>query len=113
MKKLYMGLLAGAFVLVSVAANAETVKGQVIDEDNGVVTVESGDKQMKMKTTDNTKYRHRKIMRKDKTKHGRMYKKGEAYYKPMVDDKDWVDIIYVIDPQTKEMLIEEIIITED
>ncbi len=113
MKKLYMGLLAGAFVLTGFAANAETVKGQVISEDDGIVTVESGDKQMKMRTTDNTKYRKRKMMNKDKMKNGRHYKKGEPCYKSMIDDKDWVDIIYVIDPQTKEMLIEEVIITED
>ncbi len=113
MKKLYMALFAGAFVLTGFAAHAESIKGQVINEEDGLITVESNDQQMTMKTTDNTKYRKRKMIEKDKTKHGRMYKKGDAYYKPLVDDKEWVEIIYMIDPQTKEMIIEEIVILDN
>lgn len=113
MKKL---LLAGAVVLALGAGAevlADSVSGKVVSVDGNQVTVQKKDgTQATMQVSPDTTYRKKKIAKHDKMKKGYHVKKGEAYYKPMMEEDDWVDVIY--SPSTGDVwVIEDVIVYDD
>lgn len=114
MKKLCL-TVATAALFISFNANAETAKGKVIDTEGNMVTVQmqNGD-QVTMALTDNTTYRKKKMVKHDMKKHGKMYKKGDTYYKPMLDEDDWIEVVYT--PATTSdasAVIEDVVVYDD
>ena len=112
MKKLL--ILGIACVLGAHLAQAETVSGRVTGVLKNTITVrtEEGDK-ITMQTTDNTNYREKKVSRKGKMHKGKM-QGAETYYRPMVEEEDWVEITYTPtqnDMQSAE--IQEVIVYDD
>jgi len=113
MKKL---LLAGAIALalgMGTDVLADSVSGKVVSVDGNQVTVQKKDgSQATMQVSSDTTYRKKKVAKEDKMKKGQHIKKGETYYKPMMEEDDWVDIIY--SPSTGDMLIiEDVIVYDD
>lgn len=114
MKKLCL-TLAIAALFISFGANAETAKGKVIDQEGNMITVQTqnGD-QMTMMLTDDTTYRKKKTMKHGKKKHGKMYPKGSTYYKPLVEEDDWIELVYTPAKNTKEMAtVEDVVVYDD
>lgn len=114
MKKLCL-TLATAALFISFGANAETAKGKVIDQKGNMMTIqmENGD-QMTMMTTDKTTYRKKKMVKHDMTKNGKMYPKGTTYYKPIVDEDDWIEVVYT-PAQTSDTsaIVEDVVVYDD
>ena len=40
-------------------------------------------------------------------------KKGDTYYKPLVDEDDWVEIVYTVDPDGNIYYMEDVIVYDD
>lgn len=91
---------------------AETATGHVVDTDGSSVTVqqENGN-QVTMQTTPETTYRMKKVAKRNKMKDGKTLKKGEAYFQPMVEEDDFIEVIY--SPSTGDVLIIEDVIIHD
>ena len=111
MKKL---LIIGLCLLAASFAQAETISGKVVGVKKNAIMVrtEEGEK-VTLNTTDNTAYREKKLTRKGKTHKGKMYP-AEAYYHPMVEEDDWVDVTYT--PAKNELQgaeIQEVIVYDD
>ena len=101
-------LLAAGF------AEAATVSGEVVKAKRGsiVVQTEDGDK-MTFHTTDGTTYRQKKVHRKGRMHKGKMMP-ADAYYEPMVEEDDWVEITYT--PATNDMQtaeVQEVVVYDD
>ena len=114
MKKLCL-TVAVAALFISFAANAETAKGKVVDVEGHTITVQTqnGD-HVTMALTDNTTYRKKKTMKHSKKKHGKMHQKGMEYYKPLVEEDDWIELTYT--PAKNEMdtaTVEDVIVYDD
>ena len=112
MKKLF--LLSTLCFLEAGIATAETISGEVVGirKNNITVQTEDGEK-MTLHTTDSTGYREKKMSRKGKKHKGKMYP-AEGYYRPMVEEDDWVEITYT--PATNEMQsaeVQEVIVYDD
>ena len=92
--------------------HAETISGEVTGVRKNTITIRAEDgEKMTLHTTDNTSYREKKVARKGKKHKGKMHS-AETYYRPMVEEDDWVDIIY--SPSTGDMLIiEDVIVYDD
>ena len=108
-------LMCGALCLLGAClVHAETLSGKVTDVGKNMLTVRTNDgEKMTFHTTDNTRYREKKITRKGKMKKGKM-SSAEAYFRPMVEEDDWVEISYT--PATNEMQsaeVEEVIVYDD
>ena len=112
MKKLF--LLGALCVLGAGFAQAETVSGEVVDARKNSITVQTEDgEKMTLHTTDNTSYREKKLSRKGKMHKGKRYP-AEGYYKPMVEEDDWVEITYT--PAKNNMQsaeVQEVIVYDD
>jgi len=109
-------LLAGVGALValfSVNASAESISGKVVSTEGDTVVVRQSDgTKMTLTATPDTTYRQKKVAKHDKMKHGRKITKGQSYYQPMVEEDDWVDIIY--SPDTNSIyVIEDVVIYDD
>lgn len=112
MNKLF---LLGALCLLSAGmAQAETVSGEVVDVRKNAITVQTEDgEKMVLHTTDKTGYREKKITRKGKLHKGKIHP-AETYYRPMVEEEDWVEITYT--PAKNNMQsaeVQEVIVYED
>ena len=112
MKKLLLFSLL-CFSGVSLA-QAETIAGKVTDVRKNTITVrtEEGEK-MTLQTSDNTNYREKKVSRKGKVHKGKM-NAAETYYRPMVEEDDWVEITYT--PATNNMQsaeIQQVVVYDD
>jgi hypothetical protein len=106
-----LALLAGASFT---QANAETMTGTVTDVKGNMVTIQGKDGSEKvMKTTENTKYREKKIIKKDKMKQGKKLKKGDSFYKPLVDEDEWVEVVYTVDEDGDIYYLEDVIVYDD
>ena len=100
-------LLVGTLCLLGAGfAQAATVSGKVVDVRQNAITVktEAGEK-MTLHTTDKTGYREKKITRKGKMHKGKM-NPAETYYRPMVEEDDWVEITYT--PAKNDMQSDEV-----
>ena len=110
MKKLFIG--CALCLLGAGLAQAGTLSGTVTDVQNNALTVRTdGGKTMTLQTTDNTRYREK--ARKGKRKKGKR-SSADTYYRPMVEEDDWVEITYT--PATNEMQsaeIQEVIVYDD
>ncbi len=113
MKKL---LIAGAAALVLIgtaSVQAETVQGKVLSTKGNTVTIQQKDGTIKsLTTTDNTTYRKKKMMKKNKMKHGQMLEKGKTYYEPLMEEDDWIEIVYT-PTSDNEMVIEDVTVYDD
>lgn len=111
MKKIILTSLCGV-ALFAFAAQAETFKGNVQDIQGDIIIVEAQDGTTKaFKTSDKTTYKHKKMMKKNKKKHGREMKKGDVYFKPMVEEDDWVELTYTPSTQNlSEAEIDEVVV---
>ena len=105
----------GALCLFLVGvAQAETVSGEVTGVRKNTITVQTDEgEKMTLHTTDNTAYREKKVSRRGSKRKGKM-QSAETYYRPMVEEDDWVEITYT--PASNEMQsteIQEVIVYED
>ena len=97
MKKLIYFMTA-VFALATLQAKAETVMGEVISVTDDMVTVQNKEgKQMSFQTSDNTTYRKKTLHKHHKKKRGMRGPTGWSY-EPIVEEDDWVEIVY--DPKT-------------
>ncbi|MGN0919580.1 MAG: hypothetical protein ACI4OR_02320 [Alphaproteobacteria bacterium] len=104
MKKLF--LMGALCLLTAGVAQAETISGKVLDVRKNTITLRTEDgKKMTLHTTDDTGYREKKVTRKGKMHKGKM-NPAETYYRPMVDEDDWVEITYT--PATNELQSDEV-----
>ena len=112
MKKLFiLGMLC---FLGAGLAQAETVSGKVTGVRKNTITLRTEDgEKMTLQTTDGTSYREKKVSRKGKMHKGKMHA-AETYYRPMVEEDDWVEITYT--PATNNMQsaeIQEVVVYDD
>lgn len=114
MKKILLTAAAVA-VLCSFTAQAETVQGKVKEVKGNTIVMETQDGSLKtFKASDNTSYKTKKIMKKDKQKHGRQMKKGDTYFQPMVEEDDWIELTYT--PATQDLdesEIDQVVVYDD
>ena len=108
-------LMCGALCLLGAClVRAETLSGKVTDVGKNMVTVRTNDgEKMTLGTTDNTRYREKKVSRKGKMKKGKI-SSADASFRPMVEEDDWVEITYT--PANNEMQsaeIQEVIVYDD
>ncbi len=75
---------------------AETLTGKVVAAKGNDITVQQADGTQKtLKVNDDTTYRKKKMMKKDKAKQHKKMKRGEmASYTPLVEEDDWVEVVY-------------------
>lgn len=117
-KNMKKALLLGAMAITFMAftAQAEVAKGKVVDKQGNMLTVqtENGQK-LKMAVTDNTTYRKKKTVDRDMTtKDGRMFKKGSTYFSPMVDEDEWIELIYTPGPDAMtNAVVEDVVVYDD
>ena len=111
MKKL---LVIGTCLLMAGLAQAETISGEVVGVKKSAIVVRTEDgEKMTLNTTDNTAYREKKVSRRGKMRKGKIHS-ADTYYRPMVEEDDWVEITYT--PAKNEMQgaeIQEVIIYND
>lgn len=102
MKKLLIPTLMLGAAFFALSANAETMKGKVVGMKEGVIHVQTADKEMPsvLKTTPKTKYVEKKAT------------KQEMAEPDDVEVDEMVEVIYAVDPTTGDMLIEEITIID-
>ena len=107
-------LIIGLCLFAACFVQAETISGEVTDVKKGAIVIrtENGEK-ITLNTTDNTAYREKKISRKGKMRKGKMHS-ADTYYRPMVEEDDWVEITYT--PATNEMQsaeVQEVIVYDE
>ena len=101
-----MYLMATAIILAILPAKAETVMGEVISVTDDIITVQNKDgQQMSFKTNDNTTYRKKALRKHHKKKRG-MRGPNDWTYEPIVEEDDWVEIIY--NPKTGDGVAYEV-----
>lgn len=106
MKKMF--LFVAAFVALMVFnAQAAVVQGKVQDVQGATIVLETADGAVQSyQVSDNTIYRAKKIMKEDTQKYNRQFKKGEAYFQPMVEEDDWVELTYT--PNNQDLGVAEV-----
>lgn len=111
MKKI---LIFGTCLLASTFVHAETIMGEVVDVKKNAIVVRTGQgEKMTLNTTDNTAYREKKVSRRGKMHKGKMHP-ADAYYRPMVEEDDWVEITYT--PAKNNMQgaeVQEVVVYDD
>lgn len=112
MKKLLLLGVAIAGCVCGTNVFAESVSGKVVSTDGNTVVVQQQNGQKStMQVTPETTYRKKKAG-KDKMKNSSADMKNQAYYTPILEEDDWVDIIY--SPTADSMLIiEDVVIYDD
>lgn len=105
MKKLILPALLASVALTASLAQAETMKGKIVSAQNNSIQVqgEGSSNPTTLKTNSNTNYYIKKHLRKDKTRKD----------KPMPQEDEFVEIIYTVDPQTDELIIDELVMIVD
>lgn len=113
-KALFLGVMVMGLMAFT-AANAEMVKGQVISKKGNMIVVKTDEgKTITAQTKDTTTYREKKIMKKDKMKNGKMIKKGDTYYKTLVDEDEWIELTYTPAKSTEESaVVQDVIVYDD
>ena len=112
MKQILLCSVMALGLMVSGTVCAETTSGHVVDTEGTIVVVQQEDgTQVKMQTTPETTYRKKKIAKHNKIQDGQKMKKGEAYFQPMIEEDDFIEVIY--SPSTGDVLIIEDVIIYD
>ena len=113
MKNILLAGVGALVTLVGINAAAESISGKVVSKDGDTVVVRQNDgTKMTLQATPDTTYREKKVAKHDKMRHGKKIAKGQTYYQPMLEEDDWVDIIY--SPDTNSMyIIEDVVIYDD
>lgn len=113
-KSLLLSVMAVSVLGIMGTAQAETVQGKVLTQKGDVVTMQQADgKIVTVKTTDNTTYRKKKLLKKDKKKNGKMMKRGDSYYTPMMDEDEWIEVTYNPDTNTSDWIAEDVVVYDD
>lgn len=113
MKHLLIAGVAALTIAGSFAVNAETMTGKVLSRNGNQITLQQKDGTIKSLTlTDNTTYRKKKMMKKDKVKQGHTMKKGESYYQPMLDEDDWIEVVYT-PTEDNDLIMEDVTVYDD
>lgn len=113
MKKiLLMSIFAISGIIFNQQVHAETAQGKVKSQDgmNLVIITDNGNEMM-MITDDNTTYRKKKIHRSKKG--SKNMQKNKSSFQPIVEEDDWVEVIYNAKGEPVEYIVEDIIIYED
>ena len=104
-KTLLCSLIVTAFLTTT--AHAETLVGQVEDIQGNTLILTTEDGQTKtFKTSDDTHYRKKKMKKEHKLKRGKMSPPKAVGYEPMVEEDDWIELIYT--PSTQQLDAEEV-----
>ena len=113
MKNILLVGVSALVAFVSVNTSAESISGKVISKEGDTVVVRQSDgTKMTLTATPDTTYREKKVAKHDKMRQGKKIAKGQSYYKPMVEEDDWVDIVY--SPDTNSVyVIEDVVIYDD
>ncbi len=92
-------------------AQAETAQGKIKSQkgDYIVILMDDGN-EMNLVATDNTTYRKKKIQR---YKKGKSMRQENGYFKPLMEQDDWVEITYSPSGTPTEYIIEDVIIYDD
>ena len=106
MRKIIIPALILGAILTAPFVQAETMKGKVVSKQNNVLQIQGEGSQSPttLKTTDRTDYFVKKKIKKDHSKSDR---------KMMPETDEIVEIIYSIDPQTNELIIDELVMIID
>lgn len=114
MKKLYC-ILALGIMSASTALYAETVSGRVVNQNGNVLTVQTADgTTAQMTLTDNTRYREKKTVKHHVKKGNKVHQAGDTYYKPLVEEDDWIELTYTPAKTSDAMdTIEDVIVYDD
>ncbi len=113
MKKMLIAGVAALVLVGTAAVRAETIEGQVVSTKGNQVTIQQKDGTIKTLTsTDETTYRKKKMLKKDKKKDGRMMKKGDAYYKPLMEEDDWIEVVYT-PTDDNNLVMEDVTVYDD
>ena len=103
---MYQLFLLGTILLGTNLGFAETISGEIVDVRRNTITVRTPEgEKMTLHTTDNTGYREKKVSRRGKMHKGKM-QSSDTYYRPMVEEDDWVEVTYT--PATNEMQSAEV-----
>ncbi len=74
---------------------AETLTGKVVAAKGNDITVRQDDgTQQTVRVNDETTYRKKKVVRKDKSKRHHKMNTAASYYTPLAEEDDWVEIVY-------------------
>jgi glycine cleavage system H lipoate-binding protein len=112
MKKILLCSVMALSLGVSVGALAETATGHVVETNGSSVTVQQENgQQVTMQTTPETTYRTKKIVKRNKIQDGKKMKKGDTYFQPMVEEDDFIEVIY--SPSSGNVLIIEDVVIHD
>lgn len=105
MKKLIMPAFMMGIALTAFAANAEVMKGKIVSNKDNMVQIQAQNsaKPTTLRTTPNTRYFEKKRVEKD----------AQNAEEADLDMNEWVEVIYTVDPVTKEAVIDELIVVED
>lgn len=113
MKQLLIAGVAALAIAGSFSVNAETMTGKVLSRNGDQITLQQKDGTIKSLTvTDNTTYRKKKMMKKNKVKKGHTMKKGESYYQPMIEEDDWVEVVYT-PTEDNDLVMEDVTVYDD
>lgn len=106
MKKLLIPALLLGVAFTASLSHAETMSGKVVAKENNMIQVQSegSNTPTTFKTNDQTDYYVKKKIKKDHQHKDR---------KRMVENDEFVEIIYTIDPKTNELIIDELIMIVD
>ena len=112
MKKILLCSVVALGMGLSVGCRAEMATGHVVETKGDSVTVQQENgQQVTMQTTPETTYRTKKTAKRNKIQNGRKMKEGEVYFQPMVEEDDFIEVIY--SPKTGNVLIIEDVIIHD
>ena len=114
MKKILLTSCIFSGLFLGMAVCADTVSGKVVNSGKNQLTIhtEQGEK-VSMNTTDNTTYRHKKMMKRHKMKKGTNADQ-QWYFVPIAEEDDWIELTY--DPKTKKgdmYEVQDVIIYDD
>ena len=112
MKKILLYSVMALGLSLSLDVCAETATGHVVETngDSVVVQQENG-QQVTMQTTPETTYRKKKVAKRNKIQNGKKMKEGETYFQPMLEEDDFIEVIY--SPSTGNVLIIEDVVIYD
>lgn len=105
MKKFLIPSIAMSVLALSMAAQAETMSGKIVSKQNNQIQVANNTTgtPATLKLTPNTNYYMKKRITHD----------NSVAPENTPDNDDLVEIVYIVDPATNELIVQEMIIWED
>lgn len=113
-KALLLSAMAISFMAFSANA-AEMMQGKVLSKkgDRVVIQTDAG-RQVNARVTQNTTYREKKVLKKDKVKDGVTYKAGSTYYKSPIEEDEFIEVYYTPSKDAPgEIIIEDVVMIDD